>query len=181
VILNPVSKVVILNPVSKMVILNPVSNYFKFDTNDQLSTRLYDKGDDFNIAIINLPHHNSNIPHSLVHEIIFHNSHSTLESHLTLYAWLTTHTLLLSQNSHSTRLSHNSHSTVVKYKLVHERMWYITIMVWKINNGNIKVVSFVIKSGRKLIISVKFEVTIRKWDRGSCFCCLIYLKLLGLY
>jgi hypothetical protein len=55
-------------------------------------------------------------------EFIFHNSHSTLESQLTssftlesqltLYAWVTTHTLRLSQNSHSTRLSHNSHSTL---------------------------------------------------------------------
>jgi hypothetical protein len=34
------------------------------DTNGQLSTRLYDKRDDFNIAIINFPHLDSNISFS---------------------------------------------------------------------------------------------------------------------
>jgi len=31
-------------------------------------------------------------------------------------------------------------------------------------------VSFVIKSDRKLNIGVKFEVNVKKWCRGSCFC-----------
>jgi hypothetical protein len=44
----------------------------------------------------------------------------------------------------------------VKYKL-HARE-YITIKVWNIYNGNIAVVSFVIKAGRKVIIGVKFKI-----------------------
>jgi hypothetical protein len=40
------------------------SNYLKFYTNDHLSTSLYDKRDDCNIAIINIPHLDSNIPTS---------------------------------------------------------------------------------------------------------------------
>jgi hypothetical protein len=41
--------------------------YLKFDTNGQLSTRLYDKRDDFSFAItsIHFPHLDSNIPTSL--------------------------------------------------------------------------------------------------------------------
>jgi hypothetical protein len=77
--------------------------------------------------------HNSQVVLRLSHNSqvvlrLSHNSHSTLESQLTLYAWVTTHTLRLSHNSHSTlesqltlyawvpthtlRLRHNSHSTL---------------------------------------------------------------------
>ena len=38
------------------------NNYFKFFTNDHLSTSLYDKRGDCNITIINIPHIDSNIP-----------------------------------------------------------------------------------------------------------------------
>jgi hypothetical protein len=44
----------------------------------------------------------------------------------------------------------------VKYKL--QTREYITIKVWNIYNGNIAVVSFVIKAGRKVIIGVKFKI-----------------------
>ena len=44
----------------------------------------------------------------------------------------------------------------MKYKL-HARE-YITIKVWNIYNGNIAVVSFVIKAGRKVTIGVKFKI-----------------------
>jgi hypothetical protein len=40
--------------------------------------------------------------------------------------------------------------------------WYIIIKVWKSHNAKIEVVCFVIKSGRKLIIGVKFEVNFKK-------------------
>jgi len=59
------------------------------------------------------------------------------------------------------------------------RCWYITITVLKISNGKIEDVSFVIKSGRKLTIGVKFEVNVQKWGRGSWFFCFVYLKLFG--
>ena len=32
------------------------------------------------------------------------------------------------------------------------------------------------ESGRMITIGVKFEITVKKWDRASWFCCLIYLK-----
>jgi len=38
--------------------------YLKFDNKCQLSIRRYDKGEDFNIAIINVPHIASNIPNT---------------------------------------------------------------------------------------------------------------------
>ena len=38
------------------------NNYLKFYTNDHLSTSLYDKRGDCYIAIINIPHLDSNIP-----------------------------------------------------------------------------------------------------------------------
>ena len=38
--------------------------YLEFDTNGQLSTRIYDKRDDFKFEIINFPHMDSNIPSS---------------------------------------------------------------------------------------------------------------------
>jgi hypothetical protein len=38
--------------------------------------------------------------------------------------------------------------------------WYITIKVWNIYNGNIAVVSFVIKAGRKVITGVKFKIIV---------------------
>jgi hypothetical protein len=47
---------------------------------------------------------------------------------------------------------------------------HITIKVWKIYNGKIEVVSFIIKPDRKLTIGVKLEVNIKKWGRGNCFC-----------
>ena len=40
--------------------------------------------------------------------------------------------------------------------------WYIFIKVWKIYNGKVEAVSFVIKSGKKLTIGVKFMVNIKK-------------------
>ena len=36
--------------------------YITFDSNGQLSTKLYDKRDDFDFTIINFPHLSSNIP-----------------------------------------------------------------------------------------------------------------------
>jgi hypothetical protein len=44
----------------------------------------------------------------------------------------------------------------------------VIIKVWKICNGKMEVVSFVIESGRKLAIGVKSEVNVKKCDRGSC-------------
>jgi hypothetical protein len=45
--------------------------------------------------------------------------------------------------------------------------------LWEIYNDKIEVVSFVKEAGRKLTICIKFEVTMKKWERGSCF---FYLK-----
>jgi hypothetical protein len=47
--------------------------YLKFDINCQLSTRLYHKRDDFNFAIINFPHLDSNNPITRI-KFIFHSS-----------------------------------------------------------------------------------------------------------
>jgi hypothetical protein len=54
--------------------------------------------------------------------------------------------------------------------------WYITIKVWKIDNVKIEVVSFLIKSGRKLTIGVKFEVNVMKWGQGSCYCSFLIIS-----
>ena len=43
--------------------------YFKFDTNGQLSTTLYDKKDNFKIAIINFQQLDSNIPTAPVYGV----------------------------------------------------------------------------------------------------------------
>jgi len=51
--------------------------------------------------------------------------------------------------------------------------------VLNIYYGKIEVVSFITTTGRKLIIVVKVDVNVKKWGRGSCFCCLLYLKFLG--
>jgi len=78
----------------------------------------------------------------------------------------------------------NSRSINLKLQLwnlnfIHGSGWYIIIKPWKIYNGKIEVVSFmsfVTGSCRKLTISFKFEVHIKKWGRGSCFscfCCLL--------
>jgi hypothetical protein len=53
------------------------SKLLKFYTNDHLSTSLYDKRDDCNIAIINIPHLDSNILPRM--EFIFHKSWAPLE------------------------------------------------------------------------------------------------------
>lgn len=52
--------------------------YFKFDTSCQLSTRLYDKGDHFNFAIVGFPHHDNNKPTASAYKFIFYNSYATL-------------------------------------------------------------------------------------------------------
>jgi hypothetical protein len=52
----------------------------------------------------------------------------------------------------------------------------VIIKVWKICYGKMEVVSFVIESGRKLAIGAKSEVNVKKCDRGSCICCLFYLR-----
>jgi len=31
------------------------------------------------------------------------------------------------------------------------------------------------ESGRQLTVGAKFEVNVKKWDRGSSFCCLFYI------
>ena len=45
------------------------NNYLIFDINGHRSTRLYDKGDDSNFAIINIPHLDSNIPTAPAYEV----------------------------------------------------------------------------------------------------------------
>lgn len=47
---------------------------------------------------------------------------------------------------------------------IHGNGWFITIEVWKIYNSKINVISFVIKSGRKLSIGVKFEINFKNED-----------------
>ena len=74
------------------------SNYLKFYTNDHLSTSLYDKRDDCNIAIINIPHLDSNILPRM--EFIFHGSCAPLE--------LTLCILTFSQCSSSSNTVHPS-------------------------------------------------------------------------
>ena len=54
---------------------------------------------------------------------------------------------------------------VVKYKLYTQNRWYKTNNVWKVYNGKIEVVFFVIESGRKLTIGVKFEVSVKTFGR----------------
>jgi hypothetical protein len=54
---------------------------------------------------------------------------------------------------------------VVKYTLYTWNRWYKTNNVWKVYNGKIEVVFFVIESGRKLTIGVKFEVSVKTCGR----------------
>jgi hypothetical protein len=58
----------------------------------------------------------------------------------------------------------------------HAESHKLHIKVWEIYNGKSDVVSFVIKPGRKLTISVKFEVNVKKWGRGNCFCCFLNIS-----
>jgi hypothetical protein len=52
-------------PVMKAASLKPeVALYLEFDDSGQLSTKIYDKRDDFNFKIINFPNMCSNIPAS---------------------------------------------------------------------------------------------------------------------
>jgi hypothetical protein len=44
---------------------------------------------------------------------------------------------------------------------IHGNEWFITIEVWTIYNSKINVIFFVIKSGRKLPIGVKFELNFK--------------------
>jgi hypothetical protein len=44
------------------------------------------------------------------------------------------------------------------------------------DNDKIEVVSFVINSGRLLTLGVKCEVNVKKWGRGSCFCCFFFTQ-----
>ena len=54
----------------------------------------------------------------------------------------------------------------------------ITIKVWKIYNGKIEVISFVIESGRKMTIGVKFEVNVKKGImKLFMVCCSFYFKV----
>jgi hypothetical protein len=54
----------------------------------------------------------------------------------------------------------------------------ITIKVWKIYNGKIEVISFVIESGRKMTIGVKFEVNVKKGImKLFMVCCSSYFKV----
>jgi hypothetical protein len=55
------------------------NNYLIFDINGHRSTRLYDKGDDSNFAIINITHLDSNIPTATAYKFIFHKSCTPLE------------------------------------------------------------------------------------------------------
>ena len=71
----------------------------------------------------------------------------------------------------------------VKYELLHFNStrgsgWCITIKMSKIYNGKINVVSFVIQSCRELTIGVKIEVSINKWDRGSCLLLFVLFQIL---
>ena len=50
-------------------------------------------------------------------------------------------------------------------------------VVWTMYNGNIEVTV----SGRKLNIDVKWDVNIKKWGRGSCVSCMLYLKSFEVY
>jgi hypothetical protein len=43
--------------------------YLEFDDSGQLSTKFYDKGDDFNVKIINVPNICSNIPVSTAYGV----------------------------------------------------------------------------------------------------------------
>ena len=52
-------------------------------------------------------------------------------------------------------------------------------MVWEIIICQIEVVSFVIEVGIMLNIGLKFEVDVKKCDRGSCLCYFLYLKSFG--
>ena len=74
------------------------SNYLKFYTKDHLSTSLYDKRDDCNITIINIPHLDSNILRRM--EFIFNKSCAPLE--------LTLCILTFSQYSSSSNTVHPS-------------------------------------------------------------------------
>lgn len=44
-----------------------------------------------------------------------------------------------------------------------------------------KVVSFLKSKFRNLAIVVKYEVNVKKWDRGSCLGCLFYIKYFRVY
>jgi hypothetical protein len=54
--------------------------------------------------------------------------------------------------------------------------WYITINVWKMCNGKIDFVSFVIKSGRRYAVGVKFNVNVKKWEREMFLLFLGYIN-----
>ena len=60
-------------------------------------------------------------------------------------------------------------TTVVKYKL-HTAKWLVYYYH-----------SFVLMSGRKLTIGVKFDINMTKWRRGSIFCCFLDLMTFGVY
>jgi hypothetical protein len=47
---------------SAFIVISVLDIYLKFDMNVNLPTRLYDKRDHFNVAIINCPHLDINIP-----------------------------------------------------------------------------------------------------------------------
>ena len=56
--------------------------------------------------------------------------------------------------------------------------WYrrdITAQEWKVNNGEIEVIPFVVKSSSKLSI-VNVEITIQVWGGGCSLPCFLYLK-----
>jgi len=46
--------------------------------------------------------------------------------------------------------------------------WYITIQVWKINNGKKEVISFTTETGWMFTICVKIEVYVKRWGSGIC-------------
>ena len=73
----------------------------------------------------------------------------------------------------SIRKSLNTIGKFVSCKIKNSKRWsdcYLTIV------ENWKVLSVVIKYRRKLIIGVKCEVNVKKWGRGGCFCCFLFIK-----
>ena len=53
--------------------------YLNFDNNGQISTSLYDKADDFNFAITNFPHRDSNILTVFAYGYIFFLFHNLMK------------------------------------------------------------------------------------------------------
>jgi hypothetical protein len=144
-----------------VVSLTSRSGDLEFDDIGQVSTKIYDKRDDFNCKIINFPNMCSNIPASPAYGVYISQLIRYARASSNYFDFLKRHlhlrNRLLDQGYTKIRLI-RSLSKFIDVDTICRRSWYIAAHVWKIYDFKIEVVPLIINFSTDLTNVVKFEV-----------------------